>query len=346
MPDRNTTIDIAKGILILLVVWGHSSIYFTKYIYWFHMPAFFMISGLFVKDHRTWKQGRSYLIGKSIQYATLYTSYFAVLLLLRLVYTNWSDMDFPKAALKFIIGGRFVGAELGTFWFLTCLFFSIMLFTLILTFANGLKSQLIVLAALYMLAHTQSYLQSHYGFIAFVPWSIDASLLGVCYMAIGYHFRDGILSLIADNRLRIALLSAAFFISFLLILADTIGLTDFRFNMKDIGYNSIAGDLFVPIVFSVLIVTLSASIEKLGLAPAFCWFGYYSVTIMLLHMGVFEVYRHFFSYNGIALFFLGSFIPLIAAYIFDKTRLTRVLFIRGYSKKLLVGTMREETKPC
>ena len=50
--ERTHKIDIAKAILIYLVVVGH---YFTgdvhTYIFWFHMPAFIMISGLFIRDN-------------------------------------------------------------------------------------------------------------------------------------------------------------------------------------------------------------------------------------------------------------------------------------------------------
>ncbi len=41
-------IDTAKGLGIILVVWGHSLIEFGHYIiYMFHMPLFFYLSGIF-----------------------------------------------------------------------------------------------------------------------------------------------------------------------------------------------------------------------------------------------------------------------------------------------------------
>lgn len=42
---RELWVDILKGILIIFVVIGHSWFPYSKYIYWFHMPVFFMISG-------------------------------------------------------------------------------------------------------------------------------------------------------------------------------------------------------------------------------------------------------------------------------------------------------------
>lgn len=48
-------LDIAKGVLLYFVIWGHIVIYngmVFKFIFAFHMPAFFILSGytLSVKD--------------------------------------------------------------------------------------------------------------------------------------------------------------------------------------------------------------------------------------------------------------------------------------------------------
>lgn len=46
---RNRKMDIMKGIAIILMVMGHSGFYYTSFIYLFHMPVFFMISGYLFK---------------------------------------------------------------------------------------------------------------------------------------------------------------------------------------------------------------------------------------------------------------------------------------------------------
>lgn len=51
MKDRDTTFDIMKGIGIALMVIGHSGAPFRDYIYLFHMPLFFMISGYLWNCH-------------------------------------------------------------------------------------------------------------------------------------------------------------------------------------------------------------------------------------------------------------------------------------------------------
>ena len=46
---RAVHIDIAKGIAICLMVYGHVNSYGSSYIYLFHMPLFFILSGYLTK---------------------------------------------------------------------------------------------------------------------------------------------------------------------------------------------------------------------------------------------------------------------------------------------------------
>ena len=50
--QRDKTLDIAKGICIILMVIGHSGCptYLHDFIYMFHMPCFFFISGWLLND--------------------------------------------------------------------------------------------------------------------------------------------------------------------------------------------------------------------------------------------------------------------------------------------------------
>lgn len=54
MKERNITLDIMKGIGIILMVIGHSGCppFLKNFIYTFHMPLFFMISGYLITENR------------------------------------------------------------------------------------------------------------------------------------------------------------------------------------------------------------------------------------------------------------------------------------------------------
>ena len=52
LHSRNVSLDIAKAICIILMVAGHSGCpkYIHDVIYLFHMPAFFLISGMLLSE--------------------------------------------------------------------------------------------------------------------------------------------------------------------------------------------------------------------------------------------------------------------------------------------------------
>lgn len=58
MDNRNRTLDIVKGIGICLVVLGHIQNPSQTYIYGFHMPLFFILSGSFLKEKSLANPGR------------------------------------------------------------------------------------------------------------------------------------------------------------------------------------------------------------------------------------------------------------------------------------------------
>ena len=58
---RVAYLDIAKGIGIILVVWAHARGPFSNYMYLFHMPLFFLISGDLYNEDKSFKD---FLFGK------------------------------------------------------------------------------------------------------------------------------------------------------------------------------------------------------------------------------------------------------------------------------------------
>ncbi|MBE6837413.1 MAG: hypothetical protein E7509_05435 [Ruminococcus sp.] len=57
---RNSQIDIIKGIGIILMVGGHCGMPFTHFIYLFHMPLFFLMSGYLWKDPKEYSFSSSF----------------------------------------------------------------------------------------------------------------------------------------------------------------------------------------------------------------------------------------------------------------------------------------------
>ncbi|MBE9007391.1 acyltransferase family protein [Fortiea sp. LEGE XX443] len=126
-------IDFWKGIGIFSVVFSHVvEEGVSEYLYWFHMPLFFFISGFLYKDKYDYK---TYFQKK---FSSLLVPYFSFLLL----YSGLQSLSYVAKAIKSdsilplnelvsftvaylynqIYGGALLANWFGVFWFVTCLF--------------------------------------------------------------------------------------------------------------------------------------------------------------------------------------------------------------------------------
>lgn len=126
VKQRDTSIDALKGIAIFLVVWGHSIQFFGegygmldthvgKFIYMFHMPLFFFMSGLFAKSSVEIPFFRL-IRKKSVQ---LILPLFCWSVLSSLQFILAKDVTSPKTMINIEIGQFLFG-----FWFIPVLFLS------------------------------------------------------------------------------------------------------------------------------------------------------------------------------------------------------------------------------
>lgn len=128
--ERNRTIDIAKGIGILLIMWGHSGnwgiIGNVSYIVnTFHVPLFFFLSALFLSSSQKFSK---FIAGKSLRLLKPYVIYGLIALI---VYALVTPIDMYGHSLidqttRFAFGMRADGYIFsGALWFLTALFASL-----------------------------------------------------------------------------------------------------------------------------------------------------------------------------------------------------------------------------
>ncbi len=130
---------MSRGIVIFLVVVGH--IVPGKvgtYIFLFHMPFFFLISGYFHKDSM---DAKSYLVKKTISLLIPYLVYLFIFNaphIAALAYQAVQELSFQnilifvKYLLKLLYGGEALKGTTGIFWFVTCLFITQQVFNILL----------------------------------------------------------------------------------------------------------------------------------------------------------------------------------------------------------------------
>ncbi len=188
--SRNEKIDILRGILIFLVVVGHSvegNSLIKNIIFLFHMPAFFMISGLLFKVERF---NYTYVLKKAKRLLLPYCFYAVITMLLT------GTVGF-RSVLRYIWGGRMVA---GVFWFSTCLFLTLLIFQLMLNNLNDkeIKRFLIAGAVVGMGESILSALAVPK--VPGLPWNVDVCMMALVYMAIGYYGKRYFLEILNSNE--------------------------------------------------------------------------------------------------------------------------------------------------
>lgn len=190
--ERDCTYDVMKGIGIFLMVLGHtigpeSTIH--RFIYAFHMPLFFILSGFFTKQIEIWKNVVK-LFNRLLK--PVIFIYFNVLLIKGL--HHYLNTDVPGIDWDFVIYGK------GPGWFLLALFWGRIIFNILLTYFSRRYLFLSLFISLLPMCLTMWTTIS-------MPFNILQGLTSIIFIAIGYYVKQNniLQSLSRHNKLCIAL---------------------------------------------------------------------------------------------------------------------------------------------
>lgn len=120
--------DIAKGFLIILVVWFHARGPFCNYISQFFMPMFFLISGLLYSQRSGVKE---YVIRKVHSLYLPFVIWNLVFLVIMATYKNYKFQFFLKKTILILLTLDKMGVFLGATWFLGALFLIAVLYKIL-----------------------------------------------------------------------------------------------------------------------------------------------------------------------------------------------------------------------
>ncbi len=196
--DRIHYLDIAKGIGIYLVVLGHvtHSEWLWYYIWQFHMPLFFFISGLLYTPKDSF---RAFLIKRA---KSLYIPY-VIFFLITFVYWVLIERKYRGAEIPIsyeLIGlpyGTYEGGHLffnGVLWFLPCLFATEIIFY----FIAKLKDRIGIFAGISCsFAIGQLLLLSR---IDYLPFGLHTAFNAILFYGIGYLLKPFLIQLNNKNK--------------------------------------------------------------------------------------------------------------------------------------------------
>ncbi|WP_146550280.1 acyltransferase family protein [Rummeliibacillus suwonensis] len=326
---RLTWVDATKGFLMILVVIGHYpepeqlDHPLLTYIYWFHMPAFFVLSGLFFRPADSNISMWQSIKKRSIQLLVPYIFFVFIITCLRyvLAFINGTvDFDYYKHDLLTILfGGRFARGSYGVIWFITTLFFTYIAFLFVTRYLNRVN-QILFLMLCYILAELESFYVVYViggnvdeaSQTILVPWDLDVVLIAIVYFAIGYYAKEIFL------HVRFPLWIICIAITLMAMRLTWNEELDYHLSMKFIRYSHPILDLALPIAFLLVIFGFFQLITKYIRFKILEFIEMHSIAIMYLHISVDKFMNDFIEYGLFGYTLICLIIPLIISVIVQR----------------------------
>lgn len=272
MTQRQTWIDVLKGIGILAVVVGHITFNKTAVaqIFMFHMPLFFLAGG-WLHDAST--PQRAFLASKARSLLLPYACYLVILWPLELMMSVPADAaggrwTWTLLAEPMLLGGRSLNGAAGVLWFVTSYFLTQQLVHFLLR-----RFALPVCGALGAAMLAAAYLGARLFPGWSLPWGADTVLFAAPLYLIGYCARN--VELRRWSALWLALTVAAVALN----VAGFPNTLDLKFGVYGLPLVTLASALAVVALLAVLAQRIEAGITGRVLAAL----GGASMTIMFLH---------------------------------------------------------------
>lgn len=325
--QRNKSIDIAKGIGIIAVVWGHLQLAcpIKSELYIFHMPLFFILSGYFFNDFS--ESIKQVLLKRFHSYLVPYFIFMIVdLLIFVILYLIAGKSQQIHISLGILFHPYGVVTPL---WFLLCLFEVHILYYIIHRYAPGLKWNTTIILICYSISYYLFRCNIH------LPLYLDSALSMLLFFHTGYLF----------NKYRIFNRSA--------IIQGIIAIAGILFYVMgviqhlhiDIARNLISNQTVLFILSatgaSFVVVYTSKYLAGIALISNFLsCLGRNSMLIFTLHMVCSEIARCLLELlnsqsillNGICMMLTGLFGSLIIGYPIKKYLLP---YVNNYTLKII-----------
>lgn len=322
LKERDASLDFAKGILIVLVVLGHAPGFQQSFIiYWFHMPAFFFISGLL------WRGNELKFLPLLLKFKYILIPYICFGLLLSL-YTFlqtsnalniWAIRYLQDSIINFLSGGRFAKGIFGFFWFINVL----LIINLIMFFLIKLKDYIVISLIIisYFGAHILSRMYGNYP--PNVYWGLDSVLYSIVFFYLGFKFKPYSFFF---KKTVVGIISI--FLCSMFILLQIYGFISFRLDIKYLHLTNIVLDLIIPVVFIAAISFISSAVSRYPISRPMVFLGKNTLIIMYLHIVSNSIITSLlkYSYHYSIFVMAGITVPLLAVMLINLSPISRKIF--------------------
>lgn len=184
--NRISWVDSAKGLGIILVVLGHTSLpqEIKTYIYSFHMPLFFFLSGVVFNEKKNFS---AFLKGKLKGIVIPYFIISIITYIFWILVTRHIGANSAKISIFKPIIGMFYSTPAGTWlahnvfiWFLTTLFVVEISFYFVNKLVNNKLLKIIILLLFSIIGYLYA------GFSFRLPWGIDIAFTAIVFYGAGF----------------------------------------------------------------------------------------------------------------------------------------------------------------
>ncbi|MBI4649986.1 acyltransferase family protein [Candidatus Desantisbacteria bacterium] len=326
VESRIDWIDNAKALGIFLVLLGHQDIspLIRQWIYSFHMPLFFFLSGFlfnfekYSKDRTFFKRKFHTLLVPYFIFA--FISFFFWLFVVRNLSIHGESLKIdplkPFLGIFYSIGMNGYGNPIeNALWFLTCLFVVEAIFWFILKFSKKFSYTLSIFIFFIIVIIGVVY---SYTSLVRLPWSMEVACVALIFYAAGFFYKDKIefgLTLLKHANLPNKLVIITILLSFNILFSIINGRTD----MNGSGFHNFI--LFLASAWMGIAFVLSVS-RFSSVNNVFSFFGKNTLIIMglsgialfCLRGGIYLISRNLLYFEGIPVFvgiFLSFFLMII-----------------------------------
>ena len=330
MGDRSKKrikwIDVCKGIGMILVILGHCAYFggvLHNYIFTFHMPLFFLLSGLFFNAN----QIRNVVTRKAKSLILPYVSFSILGLIMTIAIPSWRNNYSLKGFIYDIYMGSPDYINVSSIWFLMCLFVTMLLMALILKIQSK-KIQYIVLALLVLLGVGFAYIHEKIPYLPGrrLPFDIDVAMISVLFFGIGYYFKNSINKISScNNFILIGIFACLSFALWGVVCING------RVNLHGLTFNNILLYVTGAILGSLMLMALSVIVSRVNmLEKMFAWIGRNTISILglqAIYVRLFVLLINAIKKQSYQLYYLPSEYVLVSfVFVLIMSVITTIIF--------------------
>lgn len=275
-PVRLTRIDIARGIAIFLVVLGHALPTggdAKRYVYYFHMPLFFLISGLLLKAEKPASFGEALSVfGKKLR------AYYVPYVVWGLIYAQFG----LENIFRILYGSRpaIMDADsVSSLWFLPVMLLAALICPPLLSLAESTGHPPVLTGVCAACLFAVSLLLP--GIDKGYPLGFDIALAGAAFMLLGRMIRP-LTDVLVNRKKLTVILAMAFSVLFAL---SVLFLTpaDIHVEMYRGGYGNLFFFFLNALSGSFAVILWAMAADSLPFKGAAVYVGQNTLGILLIH---------------------------------------------------------------